>query len=388
MTRSEGANLQELIGELDQIMDEANVRRDFPQALERLNRWKDRATAKAGSEFSQNAASDLSNAGNFHIVSSGDFTTLAKEAERHRRVLSRLMEGALTLVSRADFAVISIREDEAKAVLKRLGTWRLIRGKNRRYSLGQIKTEDGSISIAAVRTPEQGQLAAQDTARDAIEDLHPKWLAVVGICGAVPDSEFTLGDVVVASRLHAFTLGAYKQGSSQEFSDQGGAMSKKVQDLVVSLTSLEPKLVGWNTKKSVGAGRPIVNLGDKKNFYGNGETREETKKTLSHHFRGAGVRKLPIVTTREVASSDFLVKDTSIIEIWKKSARHLAAVEMELAGIYTAARRMEREYPILAVRGISDIVGFKRDAKWTNYACETAAAFFFALLAVLPKDYL
>jgi hypothetical protein len=31
---------------------------------------------------------------------------------------------------------------------------------------------------------------------------------------------------------------------------------------------------------------------------------------------------------------------------------------MELSGIYTAARRIHKEYPILADRGISDVVGF------------------------------
>jgi nucleoside phosphorylase len=165
-------------------------------------------------------------------------------------------------------------------------------------------------------------------------------------------------------------------------------MSKKVQDLVVNLTGLEPELKGWNTKESIGAERPTVSLEDNNNFYGDAGTRDETRKALSHHFRGAGVRAAPIVTDREVVANDFLIKNTRIIDIFKQSAPHMASVDMELAGVYSAARRMDREYPILSVRGISDIVGFKRDDRWTNYACETAAAFFFALLRVLPHFYL
>ena len=76
----------------------------------------------------------------------------------------------------------------------------------------------------------------------------------------------------------------------------------------------------------------------------------------------------PIVTTGEIASSDFLIKNTATIQKWQQSARHLAGVEMELAGVYEPARRWNQEYPILSVRGISDVVGLKRDEKWAKYA--------------------
>lgn len=50
---------------------------------------------------------------------------------------------------------------------------------------------------------------------------------------------------------------------------------------------------------------------------------------------------------------------------------------MESAGLYKAAHG---RVPFLAIRGISDIVGFKRDPGWTSYACHTAAAFTRAFL--------
>ena len=40
--------------------------------------------------------------------------------------------------------------------------------------------------------------------------------------------------------------------------------------------------------------------------------------------------------------------------------------------------------PFLAIRGISDIVGFKRDPGWTAYACHSAAAFTRAFLCARP----
>jgi nucleoside phosphorylase len=387
MTDSHRTSVQGLIDELDQITKEAERTRDFQGALKRLHRWKDLAATTVRAESTEGAARDLANAGNFHTIFSGDFTTLDREVERHRRVLVKLKQRVIRRDCRADFVVISIREDEAEAVLRRLSPYELFAGEHRTYAMGQVQSESGLLSVAAVRTTEQANLPSQDTARDAIEDLHPRWLVVVGICGAVPDSEFTLGDVVVASRLHALTRGTYKQDSDPTFDDQGGAMVKKVQDLVVSLKSLEPKLVGWNTKRSIRVERPTVSLGKNK-FYGEVETCEKTRKTLSQHFAGTRKRTKPIFTDREVVAGDFLIKDTLILKNWQKSAPHMATVDMELAGIYSAARRMGREYPVLSVRGISDVIGFQREKEWTRYACETAAAFFFALLKVFPKQYL
>jgi nucleoside phosphorylase len=258
-------------------------------------------------------------------------------------------------MSRVDIAVITIREDETAAVLRRIPRHRAVPCSNRTYAVGELEnTQCGSVSIASIRTPEHGQLAAQDTARNIIEDLDPSWIAVVGICGAVPDSEFTLGDVIVASRLHAFTLGVIKEDERPQFTDLGGPLSRRAEDLVCYVKALEPDLSGWEADRQIGLTRPEVKLAPN-NFYGSDERKRQTKKILAGHFSGPGRRTRPMVTTRAVASSDFLIKDTATLDGWLSSARHVSGVEMELAGIFEAARRRGGEYPILAVRGISDI---------------------------------
>jgi len=55
--------------------------------------------------------------------------------------------------------------------------------------------------------------------------------------------------------------------------------------------------------------------------------------------------------------------------------------EMESGGVYRAARE---RCPMLAIRGISDIVGLKRADDWTKYACASAAAFTRAFLRTRP----
>ena len=292
----------------------------------------------------------------------------------------------------ADIAVITIREDEQSAVLKRLPTRSYLPCKNRTYVLGDSPSscEENVYRIAVVASVEQGEGYAQKAAEDAIADLRPEWLALVGIAGAVPDAEFTLGDVVVASRVHDYSVSAAIEDKTgrrtTEYSNQGGPMAEKVRDLAKLLKPLSDDAIGWNLPESVGVARPPVDLSIG-NFYGSDKWRTKTKEIIEAQFK-APVRNTPQVTSRSIASSGTLIKDTTTLGAFMDGSRELRAVEMELGGVYKAARKRDHEYPVLAIRGISDIVGFKRDPGWTAYACHSAAAFFFALLRVMPMGFI
>ena len=91
------------------------------------------------------------------------------------------------------------------------------------------------------------------------------------------------------------------------------------------------------------------------------------------------------MTAGAIGSSDRLVKDTKILATFLlKAARQVLAVEMESAGVYRAATG--REVPLVAIRGLSDVVGLKRNPGWTAYACHTAAAFTRAFLRTRPIE--
>jgi len=222
-------------------------------------------------------------------------------------------------------------------------------------------------------------------ARDIIEDLDPQWLVLVGIAGGVPADEFSLGDVVAATRLHDFCVEAALQNASPEYAIAGGPMHKAVQDLFAFLPAMEEGLQGWNDETSIGMPLPPVQLRASR-FYGDKEWRSKVRQSLKRHFGPSSIPRPPLFTTGSIASSDRLIKDSETIKEWRSVARQILAVEMELAGIYRAARRKDREYPILAIRGISDIVGFKRHHDWTTYACHSAAAFTYALIKARPIE--
>ncbi len=295
------------------------------------------------------------------------------------------MEETENLEGKVDFGIITTREDEFASVLKHFPKTRYAKGRHRSYVISDLSINDTeTYVIACVRCVEQGISAAQDVARDLIEDLKPQWILLVGIAGGVPEYEFTLGDVVIATRLNDFSVEAAIEGEPTKLDGKGGYMHKSIQDLLAILPAMTTELKGWNNKKKIGQDQPPVEISNER-LYGDDSWKSKVKKTLLTHFNSSKKRR-PICTTAPIASSNKLVKDADLLEQWQESAKQIKAVEMELSGVYTAARRMDREYPILAIRGISDIVGFERDSGWTSYACNTAAAFAYALIMTRPLE--
>lgn len=273
------------------------------------------------------------------------------------------------------FGVITIREDEYLAVLDLLPDADIVDGRgDRRYRVAQIASRDGRpISVAVARSVEQGTGEAQQLASELIRDLDPQWILVVGIAGGFPDSEFSLGDVVISSYVHNLTLEAAKEGGGREFSIKGGQMHGLARRVVADLpVMLRRELGDW--QQHVKLERPdldIDDLGDR--VYGDDEWRRKVSNSVRHHF---AEKRQPIAVTGEVASSDRLLKNTAIAASWSQVARHIMAVEMESAGVYRAVS----DRPFLAIRGISDIVGLHREGAWTEYACVSAAALALALM--------
>ncbi|HSR98736.1 MAG TPA: hypothetical protein VLM79_16885, partial [Kofleriaceae bacterium] len=279
-----------------------------------------------------------------------------------------------------DVGILTIRDDEFMAVLDRfpgVGT----RTGRRKYRMRRLELGDGqAYSVGVVSCGEQGNTTALDTARDLLDDLAPRLLLVVGIAGGAPHDEHTLGDVVVSNRIIDLTVEAVLKDHTRTYAVSGGALHRIATDLVADLPAMVHggELDGWNLDASITVGRPPVDL-SRRNFYGPKHWRDQVHDSLHRHFVASP--RSPRVTAGAIASSDRLVKESETLELWMKLARQIRAVEMESAGVYKAAHG---RVPFLAIRGISDIVGFKRAPGWEGYACHSAAAFTRAFLRARP----
>lgn len=283
---------------------------------------------------------------------------------------------------KVDFGIITIREDEYTAVLKRFPEKIEAVSARRVYRLRRLMLNStDTYTVAILRCIEQGNGEAHEAARDLLEDLAPRWLLVVGIAGGVPAYEFTLGDVIVSTRIVDFSVEAVLKDHSRELALGGGPLHRDAATLAADIGAMvhDGELGNWNDVATIGTPRPSVEITDDQ-FYGDDAWRKDVREKIEHHFQHKPLRP-PLVTTGAIASSDRLIKEAEILAVWLKIARQVQAVEMESSGVYRAT---QGRVPFLAIRGISDVVGFKRRHDWTEYACHTAAAFLVAFLRTRP----
>jgi hypothetical protein len=57
-------------------------------------------------------------------------------------------------------------------------------------------------------------------------------LLLVGIAGGVPDAEFTLGDVLLASRVHDFSVSAAIEGGQSSYQQLGGPVHRDLEPML------------------------------------------------------------------------------------------------------------------------------------------------------------
>jgi nucleoside phosphorylase len=202
----------------------------------------------------------------------------------------------------------------------------------------------------------------------SLNDLQPSLLLVVGIAGGLPADDISLGDIVLSTRVHDFSIEARKFQEETTYNVGGGPIAKAIAAGIANLSARESELGDWWAelpKKST------VNLAPR-NLYGPRNWQRNVRQKLQLHYGKDVADRTPAFTAGPVASSDRLVKDPKVLFPWITSARGILAIEMESAGVHRATRDRT---PMLSIRSLSDIVGLKRQDAWTKYACASAAAF-------------
>jgi nucleoside phosphorylase len=278
-----------------------------------------------------------------------------------------------------DIGILTIRDGEFAAILEVFPDDEdIYKGRHREYALRTADAGKGAhYRLAILRQIEQGNGEAQEATRDLCDDLEPSLILVVGIAGGLPSDDISLGDVVLSTRVHDFSLEARKFQEETTYNVGGGPIAKEIAAGVANLAARASEMGDW--WKDLPA-KPDVAL----KFYGPANWQREVRGKLKAHYGNKGVAaRAPRFMAGPIASSDRLVKDPSLLIPWISAARSTLAVEMESAGVHRATRS---KTPMLSIRGLSDIVGLKRQDAWTKYACASAAAFTRAYLRTRPIE--
>jgi nucleoside phosphorylase len=282
------------------------------------------------------------------------------------------------------FGIITVKEEEFKAIEKRFSLVHEYRGSHRSYLHGQAKTLDGRIqNVLIARCLEQGQNDALQCASDIIRDADPQWILVVGIGGSLPVEEHSLGDVLLANRVYDFAVTAANADGTVEPNPKGGGVHPQVAQLLQTLPSVvcQAKLGEWNSDTAISMQRPVIkipNRSDARAYTGSKEWTKKVIASLKANFPKNCLPRKPLFRIGPVATGNTLVKDPQLAEEWKTAARSISHIEMELGGAYAEAQRVHK--PLLSIRSMSDVVGFQRSSVWTDYACNAAASFTHALI--------
>src|SRR5712664_2489153 len=146
-----------------------------------------------------------------------------------------------------DIGILTIREDEFRAVLKAFpDDHGIYKGRHREYTLRTADAGQGArYRLAILRQIEQGNGEAQEAARDLIDDLQPSLLLVVGIAGGLPSDDISLGDVVLSTRVLDFSLEARKFQEHTTYNVGGGPIFKSVATGIANLSARESELGKW-----------------------------------------------------------------------------------------------------------------------------------------------
>jgi nucleoside phosphorylase len=273
---------------------------------------------------------------------------------------------------RADVAIYTIRPDEFNAVFDRLGQVEEQEGASgQRYQLARLGTPSGDVAVALFRGVQQGNTEARTLIQRAIEDLSPRWVVVVGIAGAIPHKDFTIGDVVVATEFLDFTYEVKHDGSLPELHPHTLPLHRAAHALLGGLPPRLRQIAQWSSEPEIGMTRPPPPTLEQILDGVSPEYEARLREAIAHHRETP--RTAPTAVSGVIGSSNSLQKSTEFAEILIRGHRNLYCVEMESAGAWEACNAGE-PIPLLTVRGISDIIGVRRGDSLTRYACQSAAS--------------
>ncbi len=270
---------------------------------------------------------------------------------------------------KVDAVVVSIKQEEFEAVVPLFKVDRTTVGGRREWNMCRVWSEKAqrNFRVAIVRTNDQGNTESYAITRDAIQDLEPTCVLVVGIAGAVP-GDLTLGDVVFGNYVHNLNLQDVKDGGKRSFSLKGGEIAPGAKNALSNLPiSIPDYLRGLEFSQ-------LPPLDPSAEIKGDDDTAKKIRARLQERY-GDEPKRPPIQFYRdgEIASSDTLVRYVELIDQWKTMIKHILCVDMESAGACKAANAEGKGTAVIPIRAMSDVIGLQRDDKWLLYACEVAA---------------
>jgi len=212
---------------------------------------------------------------------------------------------------------------------------------------GKYESEGEIFTVAALAAPRMGMVAAATLTTKVIRNLRPRMLAMTGICAGVRGT-CEIGDVIVADPAWDWQMGKYTQEAFE----------------------IAPDMIGLPLELS-------------QRFMQIKEDRQLMFQ-ISEAFSGERPNRLPAIQIGPLASGSAVLADETTAETIKNQHRKLLGVEMELYGVYSAARDSAGPRPLtFGLKGVCDLADHLKNDKFQAYAAYMSAR----VLAAFAEKY-
>lgn len=270
------------------------------------------------------------------------------------------MNPVFTTNSPVDFVLITALPEEREAVLKKLPGYQQLSPTHediRTYFQAELPTtfaegSRGHYRVVVMCLLGMGRVQAAIATTDAIRRWHPRYLIMVGIAGGIANREVQVGDILISDKIVDYEL--------QKITSSKSEIRWGVQPADPRLLNACNNFLGENWQKLIEVKRP-------------------QQGTPNQH-------------TGPIASGDKVIAFSEILAGYQHMWPRLLGVEMEAAGVATAAFQAADRPGFFMIRGVSDLAdqhkGSSAVEQWRAYACDTAAAFTMALLKSGPVPLL
>lgn len=243
-----------------------------------------------------------------------------------------------------DLAIVTaLRDPELDAVLQNGWDWQPAEPLDDATFVQRATFESGgrTFTARAATAPRMGMVATALLSAKLITELRPRFIVMVGICAGVR-GKVELGDVLLADPSWDYQSG------------------KRVKDQQATQFSISPHQL--DVAENVRA--RIDQLSADKEFLR--ETRDAWRAEAPREFR---------IAVGPVASGSAVLADGDAIDEIKRQKRELLGIEMEVYGLYAAARAASSPRPsALALKAVCDFADPDKKDLMQKFAAYTSAA--------------
>jgi nucleoside phosphorylase len=264
-----------------------------------------------------------------------------------------MMAGAAS-ESAIDFLIVTALPEERDALLALLEPVQKIwQEGSPTYYRAEIPAyaQDGKYHVAVTMLNDMGNVEAAQHTTQAIHDLGPDYVLVVGIAGGVR-GKVRLGDVIVARQVIY-----YEQA---KLTPAGLDARPSAYPADPTLLDRAQNYMDLSWRDLIRASRPAKR--------GRKASQQEQSDTVF------GV----------IATGEKVIADADVIAQLKRIHSKLVGVEMEAFGVAVAAANNRDRPRFMAIRGACDYADNTKDDRWHRYAAESAAAFTIGFLRSGP----